>query len=734
VVGYTITEGLPGSERGFLWHGGTLTELGPWRAAAINDGGQIAGTTTGFESPTYPVLWEFGQATELAVIPDSFENSATDINEQGQVVGEGSFASIREPNLPWYAFRYDSGVMVDLPTLGGKDAGALANNDAGWTVGYAETAAEESHAALWRDHVVTDLSVLLGDTVSRANAINNDGVVVGESYQGGQPFPSVRAFIWRENSAITDLGGLPNAYRTQAFDINTAGDVVGTSGFRGDTVGVEDGMRAFLYRKGAMTDLNDLIDPSSGWVLVEARAINDQGQIAGSGTTTGTLIPYDRRAFLLTPIDMPGHPVPTPQPPQPPTPPATPEEVATAALSALTRGDFTALSALYPPGAAPPGWDEFWQGRYFSGQADLTGCAGVSYTLGSWAGSGCRPSPRSTQVEVIAYFDQPCGEAAGRNVHTLTLSTRRVDEGWFLAGLLGVNGNAPEFGQPCVDDPGSADPGPEVSVPDELLGSWTGIGSQTNPTYEWPITITITGGPADSVVGTVAYPSLGCAGDLTLRRVGVLHVEGSLPVARVEVLETLTAGVGTCIDGGTFVLFLNEGSGLRFEWTSPDGQIAAEGLLSGGEASTQFTFGADEWRGGLYQGNGAWYGRPWVAVYGAFSEHPVAVLSFALDAAPSSESILTLTGLDDEFPANVTIAVSANGTQIYSGPSPFANWDGNMANQGADAAWMQATFVIPTTLLIAGTNELAVANLEPSSTVGAPPWVLLSDAMLEIGG
>ncbi|HXV78477.1 MAG TPA: hypothetical protein VEG60_01225, partial [Candidatus Binatia bacterium] len=45
-----------------------------------------------------------------------------------------------------------------------------------------------------------------------------------------------------------------------------------------------------------MVDLNDLILPSSGWLLHRAFAINDQRQIIGVGTYNGQY-----RAYLLTP-------------------------------------------------------------------------------------------------------------------------------------------------------------------------------------------------------------------------------------------------------------------------------------------------------------------------------------------------------------------------------------------------------------------------------------------------
>jgi hypothetical protein len=55
---------------------------------------------------------------------------------------------------------------------------------------------------------------------------------------------------------------------------------------------------AFLYSDAmGMVDLNTRIDPRLGWELDAAAAINDAGQIVGSGRHHGKA-----RAFLLTPL------------------------------------------------------------------------------------------------------------------------------------------------------------------------------------------------------------------------------------------------------------------------------------------------------------------------------------------------------------------------------------------------------------------------------------------------
>ena len=84
--------------------------------------------------------------------------------------------------------------------------------------------------------------------------------------------------------SVTDL--VPT-YDIPVSAINNAGQVTGaflTSG----------AYHAFLYSNGQMRNLNDLIDPTLGITLTDARAINDKGQIvANSGASSGV--------YLLTP-------------------------------------------------------------------------------------------------------------------------------------------------------------------------------------------------------------------------------------------------------------------------------------------------------------------------------------------------------------------------------------------------------------------------------------------------
>jgi probable HAF family extracellular repeat protein len=92
------------------------------------------------------------------------------------------------------------------------------------------------------------------------------------------------------NYAVQDLGTLGGTTTSNAHGINNGDEVVGSS----DTS--DGGQHAFLYSDGVMSDLNSLIPANSGWVLLEAQDINDNGHIVGTGFKDGS--PH---AFLLAP-------------------------------------------------------------------------------------------------------------------------------------------------------------------------------------------------------------------------------------------------------------------------------------------------------------------------------------------------------------------------------------------------------------------------------------------------
>ena len=101
-----------------------------------------------------------------------------------------------------------------------------------------------------------------------------------------------------------DLGTIDNASGySVGYGINASGQIVGVS------QGVFGDVRAFLYTPAdGMVELNTLLPIGSGWGLDSANAINDAGQITGSGTKT-TCGPNTctslTHAYVLTPAPPP---------------------------------------------------------------------------------------------------------------------------------------------------------------------------------------------------------------------------------------------------------------------------------------------------------------------------------------------------------------------------------------------------------------------------------------------
>lgn len=304
--------------------GGTISS-----AFGINDAGQVVGTSTlPGDTESHAVLFDGSDLLDLGTLGGTGA-AGFDINIKGQIVGTSSLPG----NQVRHAFLHDGSAVIDLGTLGGENSYAYAINDYGQVVGFSYLKdfsgrgflydgatmidlstlgatgyaydinndghivgqGPQNHAFLFDGTAMTDLGTL-GGTKSIATAINDNGWVVGlsDSYDG--IYDIDHAFLY-DGSAMIDLA-TPNGDNlgiSLANDINNSRQIVGKS----TTDGFEE--HAFLYDSlFGMVDLNQLISPESGWLLLEATCINNAGQIAGNGLLNG-----QDRAFLLDPVPEP---------------------------------------------------------------------------------------------------------------------------------------------------------------------------------------------------------------------------------------------------------------------------------------------------------------------------------------------------------------------------------------------------------------------------------------------
>jgi probable HAF family extracellular repeat protein len=280
-----------GASMAFLWSRDKMTDLGTVpggknsAAYSINDKDEIVGVAIDSKGHSHPAVWKNGKVQVLTFAGDS--NQPYAINNRGQITG------LVFTQTQIYCYLYSDGRMYDIGTLGGNEIHAKAINDQGEIVGDSETSWKPSlghrpgavHAFLFFASRLHDLGVLPNADVSLALGINRNGDVVGKSSGGTWD----HAFL-RRNGKMVDLGTL-GGERSSAEGINNQDEIVGSTNDKHQTE------KAFLWVKGRMIDLNTLLVRSPGWLVTDAHAINDRGQIIADATING-----QNRAVLLNPL------------------------------------------------------------------------------------------------------------------------------------------------------------------------------------------------------------------------------------------------------------------------------------------------------------------------------------------------------------------------------------------------------------------------------------------------
>jgi probable HAF family extracellular repeat protein len=226
----TPTTGVPFG-RAFFWDVTNgrqdlgLAPLGNSIASAINESGQVVGTSEVFEPAhggfiAHAFIWDAEQGIRAIGDLTGGDSFAHDINNQGQVVGYGNL-----PNGEWGAFVWDKlGGVRQLPTLTDGSAQAAAINDLGQIVG----------GEVGIGGVIWDLtSGNFHQIPISARDINNVGQVVGDSLEGPALWDAVNGI-----QLLRDI--IPSNLEWKlafAFRIDDDGNIVGYGRFEGEVRG-----------------------------------------------------------------------------------------------------------------------------------------------------------------------------------------------------------------------------------------------------------------------------------------------------------------------------------------------------------------------------------------------------------------------------------------------------------------------------------------------------------------
>jgi uncharacterized membrane protein len=275
------------------------------KARDINRHGHVVGSIRWSGNEARAALWQDGRLTVLET-RDGWQSRARAINDHGLIVG-AEYTRVSWQN-PWghqqdsqvtRAILWEDGRRLELDQAGNASTEALAINNRGQIVGKAyvptdaRPAAEqrlslwiagreiaEVVAVLWEEHVLTELARLpAGATVvDQANAINDQGVIVGTS--------RFQAVLW-EGGRVNHLDFSTSrdpAHGSTATDIDNQGLVVGRVDCRSLAYFTEEGwsdeilgMKHILWQREVVTDI---ALHQSGDHEGDPR-LNNQGQIVG---------------------------------------------------------------------------------------------------------------------------------------------------------------------------------------------------------------------------------------------------------------------------------------------------------------------------------------------------------------------------------------------------------------------------------------------------------------------
>ena len=300
VVGYYQQCANPARHEAFVWtpETGLVTLPRPAgvlsaRAIDINDAGQIGGTmsTTQFGFVAY--LYENGTFTELPPVPGGAWSMTFAINNAGQIVG---YRSIGAGVNPFNAFIWSaSDGFIDLGLMDDVQTSATDINDQSEVVGWRGLPAATDEAFLWESGEVTFLGPIPGGFTSVAGGVNNSGqiIVTGLLEENGETL--IRSFLW-SGGLFTDIGVLPGFDRCTAVDINDSGQVIGVC----DNSNNPNNDVPFIWQNGIMTELSMLIADGGGLQLLRSvNSINNAGRITGRGIGPDGF----GVAALLTPVN-----------------------------------------------------------------------------------------------------------------------------------------------------------------------------------------------------------------------------------------------------------------------------------------------------------------------------------------------------------------------------------------------------------------------------------------------
>ena len=289
----------------------SVVEL-PFIPKVITSSGVVAGIT----ELRRAVLWRPKSGVEELSVPEGYKyTEPVAVTEAGDVLIDASDAKGHRRG----AFAYSNHSLI---ALAGNQTWARGVGTPGTIVGeWVPEGKTATDAVYWKNAVPHSIGLCCGGMLKAAN---QRGDMIGDAYDDRGHY---HAFSWSPESGQRNID--PADAYSSAVAINSAGHIllqVGSGAYLDDTrhlrhldlsrkfyngvqamndcdvvVGAygpdSEHYRAFRWNETqGFKDLNSFVPAASGWELQSAAAINNRGEIVGSGELRG-----DDRGFLLIP-------------------------------------------------------------------------------------------------------------------------------------------------------------------------------------------------------------------------------------------------------------------------------------------------------------------------------------------------------------------------------------------------------------------------------------------------
>jgi hypothetical protein len=287
----TIQQGSNITYTGFYWTAAAeKTPVGISWPHAISNTGLMAGVAQIYNINT-------GQVTNVPLLPNTYYPLALlGINDAGAAVGYVQTCNCSNSQgyfqVP-YIWEEGDGAWA-LPVSGGNGAARINNNRlvVGWIGGWAMTNGFVYDLNTNQQFLVSSLFAGPNIQTTAVDVADNDVIVGWRKEQNGNVS---YGYTWSADQGVTLLPLPPAGYQPhfRPAGVNTSGVVVGS------IYTPTGSSRAAVYDPvNGVRDLNTLTTPLSGFTLMAATAINNQGWIVGYGYGGGGMY----KSYVLAPI------------------------------------------------------------------------------------------------------------------------------------------------------------------------------------------------------------------------------------------------------------------------------------------------------------------------------------------------------------------------------------------------------------------------------------------------